>query len=483
MRIINFQLALFFLAAFILASCYKDKGNYSYNEINQVSIKADTPDEITVAIQDTLRINITLDQTMTSPAGYEYDWTLYQNIGAPLTRWVLGTSQNLNAQITQTPGQYLLDYFVRDKETGVSFRKKFTINVISKFNEGWLMIEETSGNCDLVMIAPNGSVFKDIYSSANKGEKLPGGSHRVTVVRDRLGVQKIYVMSPNSLTQPYFVDFLKVAGFEDQFWGAPSIVKPQDYFIGGGSNELLINNGYPHGMNTFVPPPYKLGMQAPGTWDVEPYYIYSTSRGFMLYDKLSQSYFRYNLADMVPIAPPPPTAVFNVNEVGKKMLFTGPTAGTNYFASVFRNNDDDSLFVYTLDAAAAQPAVDTAFIPGENAPGLSTGRHFVSSPLLPHLYYISDNLVYLLDIPARQARLVYAFPAGTEVTAMKMYVNTKLSSDPDNNRLIGIATRETETGKFYTFPTDATGDFIGNAYRDEYTGFGRINDIIFKSAP
>ena len=122
MRIVNFQLVLFFLTAFILAGCYKDKGNYSYNEINQVSIKADTPDEISVAIQDTLRINITLDETMTSPAGYEYDWTLYQNISAPLTRWVLSTSQNLNAQITQSPGQYLLDYFVRDKETGVSFR-------------------------------------------------------------------------------------------------------------------------------------------------------------------------------------------------------------------------------------------------------------------------------------------------------------------------------------------------------------------------
>jgi hypothetical protein len=483
MRRTHQYLLLLCFSAVLSSGCYKDKGNYDYKEINQVAITADVPDQVSVSIQDTLRINIMLAPSLSSAAGYEYDWTLYQNIGAPLERWTLGTTQNLKAQITQVPGQYVLDYFVKDKGTGVSFRKKFIVNIVSKFNEGWLLLEEAGGTCDLAMVAPNDAIFKNIYSSANAKEKLPAGSHRVTVVRDRLGVQKIYIMSPNELTQPYHVDFLKVAGFDGQFWGPPSEKKPQEYFIGGSSNELLINNGYPHGMNTLVPAPYKLGLQAPGTWDVAPYEMYSTARGFMLYDKLSQRYYRYNLTDMSPFPAPPANAVFNVNNVGKKMLFTGPTTGNNTYFSVFKNNNDDSLFVYKLDAGAVQPAVDTAYIPNTKAPGLLTATNFISSKLLPHLYYVSGNVVYLLDIPARQARVVYSFPSGTVVTAMKMYINTKNGNDPDNNRLIGIATTEGGAGKFYTFPIGATGDFTGNTYRKVFTGFGKINDLVFKSAP
>ncbi len=475
-------LLVLFLAVSLATGCYKDKGNYDYTAINQVSITADTPNDISVLLQDTLRINTTLTQTIPSSAGFSYEWVLFQSIAAPLTRWPMGTSKDLKVQVTQPPGQYVLDYFVKDKTTGVEFRKRFNISIVGKFNEGWLVLEETdANNCDLAMITPIDAVFKDIYSSANAGAKLPAGSHRVTVVRDRTGVQKIYVLSPNELTQPYFADFLKVASFNDLFWGAPSVKKPQTYFI-NTSDEVMINNGYPHGMTTNAPAPYKLGLQPAGTWDLEPYEIYTTVGGYIFYDKLSQRFLKYNLTDLLPFAAPPPTAVFNANNVGKKMLFTGASTG-NFYNCVFKNNTNDSVFVFKLDGSAAQPAADTAYIPNSNAPGLFAATKFISSKLLPHLYYVSNNVVYLLDIPARQARVVYTFPAGAVVTSMKLYVNTKVSTDPDNNKLIGISTTEGGAGKVYTFPIAATGDFTGNTYRKLYTGFGKINDIVFKSAP
>lgn len=470
------------LGILALMGCYKDKGNYDYKDINTITITADKPDDISILLQDTLRINITLQETIPSTAGLEYEWVLYQNIAAPLTRWAMGTSKDIKAQVTQTPGAYILDYFVKDKTTGVSFRKKFNITILSKFNEGWLVLEESGGHCDIAMVTPIDAIFKDIYSSANAGSKLPAGSNRISIVRDRLGVQKIYIMSPDELTQPYFVDFLKVASFNDQFWGAPAVKKPQEYFIGGSSNEMLINNGYPHGMNTLVPAPYKLGLQPTGTWDIAPFEIYSVSGGFICYDNLSQRFLKYNLTDLTPFAAPPAGAVFNVNNVNKKALYIGPGA-TDTYNCLFKNNNDDSLFAFKINAAAAQPALDTAYIPNTAAPGLLTATRFLSSRLLPHLYYVNGNTMYLLDIPARTARVVYTFPAGTTVTAMKMYVNIRNSSDPDNNRLIGVATMESGAGKLYTFPIGATGDFTGNTYRKMYTGFSKINDIALKWAP
>jgi hypothetical protein len=477
-----YSLFSFLLAAVVLTGCYKDKGNYKYADINKLTIEADVTGAVSVLLQDTLTINTAITETSPSAAGYEYEWVLYQNISAPLTRWTLATTRNLEVRITQTPGAYRLDYFVKDKATGVSFLKTFIVNIIGKFNEGWLVLDEESNACDLSLIAPNDAVFRNIYSAANRGALLPGRSHRVTVVRDRLGVQKVYVLSPNELTQPYFVDFLKVASFSDQFWAAPSVRKPQEYFIEGSSNEVMLNNGYPFGMTTMVPAPYKLGLQAPGTWDLEPYSIYTTTSGFVFYDKLSQRFYKYNLTDLVPFAAAPSTAVFNVNNVGKKMLFTGAGTGSTYNC-LFKNNNDDSVFAFILNPALANPAVDTAFIPAANAPGLVTATKFVSSKLLPHVYYVSGNLLYLLDIPARTARVVYTFPAGTEVASMKLHFNLKTSSDVYQSKQIAVAANEGSAGKVYLFTIEATGDFTGNTYRKLYTGFGKVNDIALKWAP
>lgn len=476
------QLFTLLLTAAVITGCYKDKGNYTYKDLNKVTIEADVTSTISVLLQDTLTINTTITETIPSTAGYEYEWVLYQGISAPLTRWALATTKNLKTQITQTPGAYRLDYFVKDKATGVSFLKTFTVNIIGKFNEGWLVLDEESNACDLSLIAQNDALFRNIYSAANRGALLPGGSHRVTVVRDRLGVQKVYVLSPNELTQPYFVDFLKVASFNDQFWGAPSTKKPQEYFIEGSSNEVMLNNGYPFGMTTMVPAPYKLGLQAPGTWDIEPYSIYTTTSGFVFYDKLSQRFYKYNLTDLVPFAAAPSSAVFNVNNVGKKMLFAGAGTGTTYNC-LFKNNNDDSVFAFTLNPALANPAVDTAFIPAANAPGLVAATKFVSSKLLPHVYYASGNKLYLLDVPARTARVVYTFPAGTEVASMKLHINIKNTADVYQNKQIAVAANEGSAGKVYLFTIEATGDFTGNTYRKLYSGFGKINDVALKWAP
>lgn len=472
--------SIFFIL--LLAGCYKDKGNYDYKTVNSLTITADVPNTVSVLLQDTLRINTTIVQTINSSSGLEYEWVLYLNNGTPVTRWKLGTSQNLSAQIVQAPGQYILDYFVKDKSTGVSFRKSFTVNVVSKFNEGWLVIEEDASACDLTMITPTDAVFRNIYSSANNGARLPIGSHRINIVRDRNNIQKIFVMSPAELTQPYFADFLKVASFNDMFWGPPATKKPQEYFIQGTFNEMLLNNGLPHGFSTVATPaPYKLGAEPAGIWDLEPYEMFGSSV-FIFYDKVSQRFYKYDLTNLLPFAAPPPTAVFNVNNVKKKLLFAGANTGS-FFDCLFKNNTNDSLFVFRLNGALAQPAVDSVYIPNTAAPGLLTATKFVNSRLLPHLYYVSDNKVYLLDIPARQSRVVYTFPTGTVATSMKMYINLRNSADPNHNRLIGISTMESGAGKVYTFPIAATGDFTGSTYSKVYTGFGKINDIIFKWAP
>lgn len=65
------------------------------------------------------------------------------------------------------------------------------------------------------------------------------------------------------------------------------------------------------------------------------------------------------------------------------------------------------------------------------------------------------------------------------IRAMKMYCNLKVSSDPDNNKLIAVATHENDEGKVYYLLIAATGDLA--PYSRVFTGFNRINEIIWKS--
>src|SRR5688572_15221694 len=99
------------LICFLAVSCYKDTGNYTYTDNNKITVGA--PDTVGVLLPDSLKINVTLDQTKPDAAGLKYEWVIYPVTQAPLTRRTLDTTQNLNVAlgVNEPPGSYNLDYF------------------------------------------------------------------------------------------------------------------------------------------------------------------------------------------------------------------------------------------------------------------------------------------------------------------------------------------------------------------------------------
>jgi hypothetical protein len=468
------------LLGFLVGSCYKDKGNYTYTDINKVSITA--PDTVSVVLPDSLKIDVTLAQTMPDAAGLKFEWVIYPITQAPLTRRTLDTTQSLKValSVAEPPGSYYLDYFVTDKKTAVIFRKRFVVNILSKYSEGWMVIEESGGGCDVSMISPTDAVFRNVYSGANKGSKLPAGTARIPDVKTNRNVQYLYVLSPGDMVQANFADFVKIAGVTDLFWQAPSPVKPQEYFVNGDA-ELMLNNGKPHTRNLITSGIQKLNLPPVGNYYMAPFEMYTIGSGYVLFDTIAQKFLKLdqNTVTLLPFAAAPSGSFFDLNNIGKRLLYLEANI-LGQFTAIFKNSADDSLFAYLIKPEVAQTAY--ARYDGLNAPGLSTAKLLVNSRTLPHLYYASGNQIYKLDIPAKTATPIYTFPAGTEIRAMKMYRNLKLFSDPNNNRLMAVATLEAgNQGKVYYFPIGATGSFTNNTYSKVFTGFGQINEITFKS--
>lgn len=477
-RMKKLSLFLGLVAVVSLASCYKDKGNYDYTDINNITIQA-AKDTINVLVPDSLRIDITLQQTKGAEAGLSFRWVLFPNTAAPLTRRTIGTSQNLRAAITEDPGTYLLDLFVKDEATGVEYQKRFVLGVLTKFSEGWVVVEEKASGCDLHMITPLDVVFRNIYSEANKGQLLPPGTSRIPDIKTNRNIQSVYILSPNDGIYVNFANFIKVSGFNDFFFQPPASIKPQEYFM-NGDDERMLNDGKPCGRNLINAGNNKLSLPPVGNYYMAPFELFSFIHNYIFYDTIAQRFYRqdnnnYNLLDFAS----DPADPFNMNKIDKRLLYAETNTSNTYYA-FFKNNNDDSLFAYNFSALTPRPPV-SAYL-GLDAPGMSTATKFVLSRSLPYLYYASNNQLFKLDILSKTAAPLYTFPAGTSVRVMKMYRNLKVSSDPNNNKLIAVATLEPgNEGKVYYFPISSTGNFQNNTYSKVFTGFGTINELTFKS--
>ena len=475
-----FRLLSIALLVQVMQGCLKDKGNYTYHEINKISVVNELPDMFQVNVQDSLKIDIQLAQTMPDNAGLEIEWVLYQGATAQYRR-KLGNSTSLRALITDAPSTYDLDLFVKDKKNNVSFFRKFYVQVTTPFNQGWLVLEESAGHNDVSMILPDNSVSRNIYSKANDNQYLSAGPGRISVYKRRAD-QLIYLLTPHSGKQVSISNFKLTSTLKSWFFIPPAVEDPIDVFATSGEEHLL-NNGKAHGINLIGPPPYAFGQPTPGEYYLAPYQLSTQLRGFIFYDTIAQRFWYRPSGDfsLVNITASGPADIWNLNKVGKRLLYAGMSIGET-FAAVFESNQRDSAFVITgqLDGVSSKTvSADTlaAGIP------LQTASQYLASRLVPHVYFAKDNQLFLWDIPAKKQRLVYTFPAGTSVKRMKWYYNPTSGTDADNHRLMGVATDEGGEGKVYFFGTEGTGNFENNTYRRVFNGFGKISDITFKPQP
>lgn len=254
-----------FLAAIATGffACDKKDNDLQLQPVNSITIGIDT-NAYSVLLPDSLKVNVRISETIPSEAGIKYEWVMYPNTSAPLTRRTLDTTQNLAVRLIEDPGSYVLMLYARDRKTNIEFQQRFLVNVLTAYSEGWVVLEEKGGQSDLSMIMPNDVVLRNAYSINNNGAKLPAGSKRIPVIRTNRNDQKIFVLSPNALTQANFSNFRKIASEADLFWQAPSPFVIQEIFM-NGDEEVSLVNGKPHfrsflypGIQKFNQPPREI---------------------------------------------------------------------------------------------------------------------------------------------------------------------------------------------------------------------------------
>jgi hypothetical protein len=150
MTIRNSRFVAIISLTLLLSACFKDKGNYEYNPINEIDIEGISED-YSVALGDKLTIipdlSFTLDGS-NDTANYTYEWFALRKDGVLPgdVRKDIALTRNLDVIITIPPGPYRAYYRVTDKNSGIQWQKTFNLTVVSSIYEGWMLMNDVDGS-------------------------------------------------------------------------------------------------------------------------------------------------------------------------------------------------------------------------------------------------------------------------------------------------------------------------------------------------
>ena len=142
----------------MLASCFDDKGNYSYGPINEVSIRGFGNRDTTLSLLylvDTLRIAANLECSMdreVSDENYTWRWELEDKQN--FHKKIIAETRLLEFPMNVTPGKYELHLRVKDKHTGIVQSVSEPLNVELTYSKGLLVLgDRENGDVQLDMVA------------------------------------------------------------------------------------------------------------------------------------------------------------------------------------------------------------------------------------------------------------------------------------------------------------------------------------------
>ncbi|WEK35599.1 MAG: PKD-like family lipoprotein [Candidatus Pseudobacter hemicellulosilyticus] len=484
------------LAGFgLLAGCYKDKGNYDYTELNEISISTST-DIVNVKQFDTLKIDpvVTL-QDQSGQGKLKYSWYYLNQLN--LTSYEISKDKNIRSVIGATPGTYELYLKVTDSSTGVGAFHKFQMQVTSNLPEGWLFLYEAGADSsDAALILPSGQILADLHQLSNQ-KRIAGQPRQIVNYSANWNKQYIFTLTSKGYTYINPLDFKIIVPADSAFYSLPPNLDPVATFPNPGTwffNDYLFNGKklYVRQWPGPMAKPY-FGAALEGDYQAAPWIMgtpYDAFGGYpaVIYDE-AHSRFMYlppNQTTLTTFSNTP--AAFNMNNMGGKKLLFAHNTEAGFATALFQQPADDSLFIYRMDFGTNRantlqlpPPVDSIAIDLSRAPEMKSASLFDLSPDLPLLYYAVSNKLYKYDLAGNFSTLIYTFPAGASITAINMLDPQKYKPYPLVGRRFAVATLENGEGILYDFPVAPTGSFTGDTYQTRYSNsFGKITSINYK---
>ncbi len=454
------------VAIMLTFACRKDTQLFKYEQINDIKIK-DAVTDFTVAQLDSLIITPTFVETMPAGDSFSYSWTIDSK--------VIAESKNLRIKVTLSPGTYTMIYKVTSKINGVYTLQRYVITVTGIYPDGWYVVNSKDAKGKVSLIRTDDVIFDNPMEVANN-KTYPGKP---------LGLYNFgkggffYYFTDQDVYRFNMNDWLELG---DKSSILPNLATPLPFknapvFIMNTSKFdqfIVADGGLYAGISGAISDNVKpFSQRIPGDYDLFPGVFPNTYNLTYFYDNAKMRFMRMGIfSRILEVAPKTTTSSFDMADVARKMIAYDRGISTLFeeeieWYFIMEDNDGRYLMSLTYDAFGnTLPGVNQQMV---NSPEIGSANKFATSSILKQLYYTVGNRVYLYDILAKSARLIYTFPMGYIIKDIEMQRST--------SKQLVIGVNNGAAGEVYYFSINAQGEFDNSTYAKKYIGFGDIIQI------
>ncbi len=527
------------LAALVSVStgCSDDLGNYSYTDINEVSVdgsdSGDFPELVSgetydfVAHVDKIRFSPKIKSTLgVGEDNYEYEWRVMpsgaQSEDVPEESKVICTDRVIDQLVGFNAGKYSCFFNVKDKTTGVTWSTPFYLSVRSITSEGWLVLCDVD-NWPRIDVVFNKSATEDIIArDILSGQTFHPGKPRdimfsyhnshgaVTVLvtdQDTYIVDKddMHVGEDNRMAWLFGVTPDKVRAKATKKTGYAEAdawilidenddIYTLDISTSGSYFEYPVNKI--EGTEPFTPAPFIGTNINNSSWKVQM----DGGNTCVLYDQTHRQFLMLTASSVYPKVMTFQANTYFENPTGRDMVWMEDTH-SGIIKSVLRDPQTKETYWYgmalrTQEIPGKYWWLPSTYIPFQTqeghskiiGPGIERAEKFAFADLDPYLFYLADNKIYQFNLsePSVPAKEVLSFP-GETVVEMKFvpFVAWRAYSDWERNREYQLVVATNVDGKpdsecgivrHYNVP-----NLMGPLTLDKTVdGFGKILRVIYK---
>lgn len=532
------------LAVALLSSCYDDKGNYDYREIEEIGLSfpgnIGTEDDVKYIRRLGETLSIHPEVTFQHPENLTYKWERYTD---RTDTEILKNTRDLDvtleygdeAALTWKAGGYSLRYTVQDTVTGQAVQKLVRLTVRSITPVGVYILHGNENEADLGTIEDDnfidgltdGIVTPDYYSSQNNGEKLQGkGAGCVWFYGDANPGILVFTDSDGKYINT--TSFQNELDYDDLFQGdVPTTPVRRLTLDSNGtayvySDDNVYDIDVMYGMDEgacFSPifatkSEYEEWQPVPGYFFSDAGFLdggvnlgplaYSISRSaFILYDWYNAPKPGY-VWPLSSCGDDPNSPVFNPKDMSGMQLIGMDYGKSNSYGmsqnqwALFRRETDHAVMAYRFNEEAYYddlPTYDIATVLASDRihPELLDVNCFQMSPLTEGIgFFSTPSGVYSLDMVngmGDAANELFTVEGGERITKIKMLKFNDNLAVENANAVFGekqglclyISTWNGAQGYVYALFVDAEGGLdTSHGEVKKYEGFKEIKDMCFR---
>lgn len=499
----NISLFLLLSCMFLLGACVDDKGNYNYqdkDDIWPVRING-LEDAITIPQGNVLKLSPIVEND--NPSQYTYSWFVMesQTSGGAPKRFDIAETKDLEYTVNLSPGSWLLNFRVYDEKKDLFQRKEIRLTVsASPVGLGWYVLKDEDGETDFDYINPDGEVYRDLlFLAGNRPKGIARNmSYQNTryyhVVYDAEGTattlsnQSVFYIATDQDFCTYNaknLDLFKT--FNDQFYIAPETINPGRVCYINSGNVFFMNDGQAYsiyGMSA------NIGKFSSAKICLNPLYnslLPGGSDEVVVFDEVEHTFYKTNT--MSPNLVPVGEITFDEDNVVSftNMPYSIITMADNTstyrgFSYAMMKNEETGEGALARYSADKDDFVSFKTVPKDSK--LLQSDIIAPSYTADFLYFAIDNKVYDYQnaegIEGSREKVILEYPGETVAFLRHNFVSSATSTVRTNS--LNVLTNTDHGWKlyFYDLTGESTSELASTTPTAVYEGTGNGRFIMFR---